>query len=129
MNRAQQVVPAPTIIVVVDDDPAVRNSLKFSLELEGYSVRLFSGPDEVLRDELPTHGCLVIDHVMPHMSGLDLLAALRDRQVSLPAILITTRPSIGLRERATKMHTTIVEKPLLGDGLVQAIRQALANPV
>jgi CheY-like chemotaxis protein len=56
----------PTMVLVVVDDPAVRNSLKFSLELEGFAVRLYANGRELLDDpHLPTYGCLVIDQVMP----------------------------------------------------------------
>jgi FixJ family two-component response regulator len=61
------------------------------------------------------------------MSGLDLIAALRERNISTPAILITSHPSLSLRERANKAHIPIVEKPLLGNALLDKIRDVLAH--
>ena len=85
--------PAPQrpVVLVVDDDPAVLNTLTFSLKVEGFAVRAYASGRELLDDPvLPVHGCLVIDQRLPGMSGLELVASLRARKVSLPAILITT---------------------------------------
>jgi FixJ family two-component response regulator len=59
------------------------------------------------------------------MNGLDLLAVLRARHVDLPAILITTQPNAALRRRAAQGGVHIIEKPLLGETLVQGVRAAL----
>jgi FixJ family two-component response regulator len=114
------------IVVVIDDDPAVLGALRFALELEGFAVDAYRDGTEVLRQkDLPGSGCLVIDFNLPDMNGLDLLAELRRRNVALPAILITTNPTSILRERAAAFGMKIVEKPLLGDALVDAIRRSL----
>ena len=56
----------PDVILVVDDDAAVRNALKFALEVEGFSVRLYATPEALLAEkDLPAAGCLVIDYRMP----------------------------------------------------------------
>jgi FixJ family two-component response regulator len=66
---------ARPVVIVVDDDPAVRNSLKFSLEVEGFTVHEFSGGAELLQDaERCGAGCLVIDEQMPGMTGLQAVA-------------------------------------------------------
>ena len=110
------------VIVVVDDDPAVLGSLKFSLELEGFCVETYRSGSELLADPAASRsGCLVIDLKLPGMDGLDLLAALRKNNVSTPAILITSHPTAALRRRAAEEDTPIVEKPLLGDALLDAI--------
>ena len=115
-------------VVVVDDDPAVLGALKFALELEGFSVADYrSGSELLAQSELPQAGCLVIDFRLPDMNGLDLLAALRRSGVTLPAILITTNPSALIRANAAAAQVPIVEKPLLGNALVDGIRGALAG--
>jgi two-component system response regulator FixJ len=115
------------IIFVVDDDPAVRNSLKFALELEGYLVRLCANAAALFgADELARSQCLVIDLKLPGMDGLDLLDELRRRQITVPAVLITSHPSRSIRERAARDGVQIVEKPLLGNVLVDCIRDAIA---
>ena len=113
------------VMLVVDDDSAVGNSLKFVLEVEGFQVRVFSSAEELLNeDSLPDASCLVVDYYMPGMNGLELVAHLRDRNVLIPAILITPAPSQNLRNRAAAAGVPIVEKPLLGSRLLDSIREA-----
>jgi len=117
---------AQTTVLVIDDDPAVRNSLKFALEVEGFAVRTYHAGADLLREsELPADGCLVVDYKLPEMNGLDLLVELRKRKIELPAILITTHPSGEVRRRAALAGVILIEKPLLNDTLFQGIRAAL----
>jgi two-component system, LuxR family, response regulator FixJ len=119
---------AKLVVVVVEDDAAVRGSLAFSLQTEGFSVRTYVSGQELLRDARAVHAdCLVIDYLLPKMNGLDLLAELRRRQIGTPTILITTHPSGAVRERAAAAGIAVVEKPLLGDALFHEIRAALAK--
>jgi two-component system, LuxR family, response regulator FixJ len=118
----------PPIVTVVDDDPAVCNSLKFSLELEGFSVRAYGGGIELLRAaDLAACDCFVIDQKMPSLSGLEVIAKLRGRHVEAPAILIISQPSVVLSVRAAKARVAIIEKPFLGNALVERIREACTN--
>jgi FixJ family two-component response regulator len=121
----------PTItgpVIVVDDDDAVRQSLKFALELEGLSVRVYRDGDHFLaEDDLPPIGCLVVDYQMPRIDGIDLMKRLRVRRVELPAILITTKCTPGLLERARQVgFRQVLEKPLEDGSLLEGIRGALA---
>ena len=119
---------SPVTVLVVDDDPAVRHSLKFALELDGFAVRVYPDGQALLNDaHLPAGGCLVIDHVMPGMSGLDIVDALRSRGILIPAILMTSGASGRLRQRAAAAAVVVVEKPFFGNGLVDAIRDLLAQ--
>jgi two-component system response regulator FixJ len=122
--EAKEKLPIPTAtVIVVDDDAAVRNSLKFSLEIEGFSVRAYSDGAELLQaGELLPCACFVIDQKLPGMTGLDVIAKLRDRAIRVPAILITSQPDAALARRAGKAGVPIVEKPLLGNALVESIR-------
>jgi len=116
----------PTTVLVVDDDSAVRNSLKFSLELEGFTVRLYVDGRELLDDpHLPACGCLVLDQVMPGMTGLEVVDALRHRGISNPAVLITSNASRQIRQRAAAAGVAVIEKPFFGNALVDAIRDSL----
>jgi two-component system, LuxR family, response regulator FixJ len=121
----------PGPVIVVDDDAAVRQSLKFALELEGLNVRLYEGADELLAEsELPDSGCLVVDYYMPKMNGVELMDRLRRRLVKLPAILITARATDEMRHRAARSgFRQVIEKPLEDGTLVDSIRGALAAPV
>jgi two-component system, LuxR family, response regulator FixJ len=126
-NRGHQPQP-PVTILVIDDDSAVRKSLKFSLELEGYAVRTYADGRALLDDAyLPARGCLVVDQMMPGMSGLDVVDALRTRGVSMPAVLVVSSTNHTLRQRASAVGVAIVEKPFFGNGLVETIRKVLAQ--
>ncbi len=121
--------PARTLLVyVIDDDPAVRSSLKFALEIEGFAVRVFADPDKALTDgdDLSRCACMVIDYNLPGMNGLDLLEQMRKRNVSAPAILITSHPDAKLIRRAEAARARLVEKPFL-ENLADVIR-ALQPP-
>jgi two-component system response regulator FixJ len=121
--------PRTTALVgIVDDDPAVRNSLKFSLELEGLQVGVFANALELLDAcDLDRFQCLVIDYNMPGMDGLDLVTRLRAMQFAAPVILITSGPSRALIARAERAKVEIVEKPLLGNTLLERIGEAVAT--
>lgn len=115
-------------VLVVDDDEAVRHSLKFILELEGYAVRLYADGADLLGDgALPTNGCLVVDYWMPGLDGVQLVGRLRDRAVDLPAILITGRSTNDLRRRAKAAgFHRVVDKPFEDGALLDGIHDALA---
>lgn len=115
------------VICIVDDDAAVRNALKFALELEGLKVRVYDGAAAMLDDEeLPQRGCLVVDYRMPRMDGLQLIDALRARDVRFPAIMITGRANKDLRRLAERSGvSSVLEKPLSDGALVDSIRSAL----
>jgi len=114
------------VICVVEDDAAVRNALKFALEMERLNVRAYDGPVSLLSDpNLPPFSCLIVDYRMPVMDGLELVAALRQRGVVAPAILITGKADGHLRDRAGKLGIWhILEKPLADETLIEAIRSA-----
>lgn len=112
------------IVVVVDDDPAVCSSLKFSLELEGFSVRAYGSGDEFLKAGATGADCLVIDQRMPMMSGMELIAKLRGQNISTPGVLMVSQPNTAVAARAAKAGVPIVEKPFLGNALFDSIRQA-----
>src|SRR5215471_8141597 len=130
MKDSQSVPVAQQVVLVIDDDPAVCSSLKFSLEIEGFAVRVYPGGYELLNEtDLPAKSCLLIDYHMPVMNGLELLARLRDRGITLPAMVITSQPNRRLRERIAAAGVPLVEKPFLGSVLVDHIRDAFRTDI
>jgi two-component system, LuxR family, response regulator FixJ len=118
--------PDGRTVPIVDDDPAVRSSLQFCLEVEGFLVRAYSSGSDLLNDQnVPQTGCLVIDYRLPNMNGLDLLSELRRRKIMLPAILVTTHPSASVRAQTAAAGAVLIEKPLLNEALFEGIRAAM----
>jgi two-component system response regulator FixJ len=119
---------AAPLVVIVDDDPDVLGSLKFSFEVEGFTVRAHDSAEALLDCELPLkNACLVLDYKLPGMDGLELLNRLRLRGDLLPAILITT-PNVETKRRAALAGVSIVEKPLLCANLVDRVRALITPP-
>ena len=117
------------MLLLVDDDPAVRASLIFSLELEGFAVDAFeSGEAVAARTTLARHACLVLDYRLPGIDGLSLLNLLRERGETCPAVIITSNPTRTMRLRTIDAGAVLIEKPLLSDGLTTAIRHLIDSP-
>jgi two-component system, LuxR family, response regulator FixJ len=128
MTPRTELTKPPSVVAVVDDDVAVCSSLKFALELEGFSVRTYASGAELLgAGDIGGCDCFVVDEKMPGMSGLEVIAQMRHQQISAPAILIISQPSATVTARAAKSHVPIVEKPLLGNTLLEHIREACAR--
>ena len=115
-------------VLLVDDDLAVRSSLKFALELEGLVVRVYGSGAELLADQhLPSRGCLVVDYNMPGMNGVELVGRLEERQLHYPVILITSGKAHTLQGVAAHPHIQeVLEKPLEDNALLVRIHAALA---
>lgn len=127
MTSASSSPPRPAVFLV-DDDPAVAHAVQFSFDLEGLEVSSFRDAESLLASgELPKKGCLILDYHLPGVDGLELLDRLRANDVRMPAVLITTNPRPHLRARAAAAGVPIIEKPLLTDALLTAVRSALAH--
>jgi FixJ family two-component response regulator len=69
--------------------------------------------------------CLIVDQDMPRMTGLELIAMLRGRGVRIPALLISGRFTPAVTREASAAVVPVIEKPFLGNGLVDSIRAAI----
>jgi two-component system response regulator FixJ len=118
--------PEPTVFVV-DDDRAMRDSLRWLLESVGLTVRTYSTAADFLREYEPAQpGCLVLDVRMPGMSGLDLQAELVRRGAGLPTIVVTGHAEVPMAVRAVKAGAVdFIEKPFSDQLLLDRVRQAL----
>src|SRR5271167_1956977 len=82
------------VVIVVDDDEAVRESLRFLLDIAGYDVTTFESAQAYLdRVNREPATCMVLDQHMPNTTGLELLAVLSQSGACLPTALITGSPS------------------------------------
>ena len=111
------------MVAVVDDDEAVRDSLRFLLESVGFEVSLYASAREFLCAAKPDEiGCLVLDQHMPDQTGLQLVSRLRDVGSAVPVALITGSPSPDLVERAKLLGVkTVLEKPLADELLLDFV--------
>src|ERR1700684_4544237 len=99
-GQEQNSIKKPLVVVVVDDDESVRESLPDLLKEFGFTVLAFSSADEFLASaSVDRTTCLVLDMVMPGMSGIDLQAELRNRGRKIPIIIITAQKDAALRKR------------------------------
>jgi len=117
------------VIIVVDDDKAVRDSLKFSLQLDGMDVHVCDSAGALLKyPGLEDAACLVVDYRMPEMDGFALSEKLAARGVSIPRILITAPVSSVLCRRAKAAgFFAVLEKPLLDNILLKNVRAAIGG--
>lgn len=129
IHTAYPMVSAPPIYVV-DDDPAILHSTRFLFESEGHRVETFASGFELLSAfPGPCPLCVLLDHVMPGMDGLEVCQRLRDINARVPVILITGHPNPRIRTRAREAGVPLIDKPLAFEALVDflaAVRTASA---
>ncbi|MGD8589820.1 MAG: response regulator FixJ [Chromatiales bacterium] len=116
----------PTVFVV-DDDQAMRNSLKWLIESVAMQVETFDSADAFIRSYYPGRsGCLLLDVRMPGMSGLELQEYLVQQRISIPVIIITGHGDVPMAIRAMKSGAVdFIEKPFNDELLLESIRHAL----
>ncbi|MCP4283494.1 MAG: response regulator transcription factor [Gammaproteobacteria bacterium] len=114
-------------VFVVDDDQAMRNSLKWLIESVGMMVETYSTADEFIQNYYPGRaGCLLLDVRMPGMSGLELQEHFLKHQINIPIIIITGHGDVPMAVRAMKSGAIdFIEKPFNDELLLESIRNAL----
>jgi two-component system, LuxR family, response regulator FixJ len=120
--------PTPTVFVV-DDDEAVRNSLRFLLKSVGLPTQALASATEFLQSYQPSQpGCLVLDVRMPAMSGLELQQQLNLRGATIPVIFITGHGDIPMAVEAMQQGAfDFLQKPFRDQDLIDRIQKALAK--
>jgi RNA polymerase sigma factor (sigma-70 family) len=118
-----------TTVFVVDDDQAMRASLKWLIESVGMQVETFESAQAFLDAYYPGRaGCLLLDVRMPGMSGLELQAYLTRREIRLPVIIITGHGDVAMAVKAMKVGAVdFIEKPFDDEELLNSIRNALQH--
>ena len=119
-----------TLVHVIDDDEAMRESLRFLLESAGFAARTYETATLFLDTATSlVGGCIVTDVRMPGMSGLDLVRQLKSRDISLPIVMITGHGDVPLAVESMKAGVAdFLEKPFDDEALLRAIRSATARP-
>lgn len=109
-----------SIVYIVEDDDAVRDSLSLVLRMREFEVEVFSsGPDFLARADLARCLCVVLDVNLPTMTGLEVLARLRSDGAEVPAIVMSGRAEPGMRREADRLGAlAFLDKPVSVDRLV-----------
>jgi FixJ family two-component response regulator len=129
MAQAETITEAPTTVFIVDDDPAIRESLGSLLRSVGLEFKAFPSVPEFLRSERPDGPtCLVLDIRLPGRSGLDLQRELSAANIHLPIIFITGHGDIPMSVQAMKGGALeFLTKPFRDQDLLDAIQLGLAR--
>ena len=114
-------------VFVVDDDDAVRNSMRWLVESIGLPVKTYASAREFLETHDPNRpGCLVLDVRMPGMSGLDLQEKLHENGIVIPIIVVTGHGDVPAAVRAIKAGAVeFIEKPVNDQLLLDTIQHCL----
>lgn len=117
------------VVHIVDDDAALRDSLSFLLEMQGFAPRLHESADRFMAALTPNiEGCIISDVRMPGMTGVELARTLKARGVTLPIIVMTGHGDVPLAVEAMKAGVAdFIEKPFSDEMILGAIRSALKS--
>jgi ActR/RegA family two-component response regulator len=116
-------------VFLIDDDPAVRQSLALLLEQQDLLVESFEGGAAFLANFHPVlRSCAIVDIRMPGMSGLQLQLELAQRSIRLPVIVLTGHGDIPTAVSAVKLGAIeFLTKPVPGEILFEAVHNALTE--
>ena len=119
----------PQTVFVVDDDDAVRDSLRLLLKSAEITCQAFASAQEFLAAyDAAQPGCLVLDVRMPGMSGLEMQQELNLRGATLPVIFITGHGDIPMAVEAMQLGAfDFLQKPFRDQELLDRVQRALAR--
>ena len=127
MKAQQKSASERSLVSVVDDDESIRESLPDLLSEFGFATRAFPSAEAFLSSDcVDDTKCLILDVIMPGMTGLDLQQELTRRGQKIPVIFITARKEETIRARAFKQGAvTFLNKPFSDTALLDALNVAL----
>ena len=118
-----------SVVFVVDDDSAMRDSLKFLFQSVGLDALLFASASEFLQTELPDAPCcLVVDVRLPGLSGLELQTELAKANNRIPVIFMSGHGDIRMAAKAMKAGAVeFLQKPFRDQDMLDAVRLAIEH--
>jgi FixJ family two-component response regulator len=118
-------------IIIVDDDPANRDSMKELLESAGLDARLFCSAEQMLgAPDLHDHNCLLLDINLPGMDGLEAAEKLASKCLNIPVIFVTGHADLAVKARSANSGAfAVFEKPLNDQLLLDAVARAVSARV
>jgi two-component system response regulator FixJ len=115
-------------VYIVDDDEAVRDSIRLLLESSGFAAQEFASADLFLKSETADMGCLLLDLHMPGISGLELLRLLRSRGIRRPVIVVSgRRDPVQDAEVWAAGASALLSKPFDDQQLLDLVAEALRS--
>jgi two-component system response regulator TtrR len=114
-------------VFIVDDDQAVRDSLKFLVESNGRAAQTYASAKAFIDGYDPDMpGCVLLDVRMPEMSGFELQKEMQKRQITIPIIFISAHGTVPTAVRALKLGASdFIMKPFNNQALLEKIDQAI----
>jgi FixJ family two-component response regulator len=123
---AMTLAAVPSKVFVVDDDDAVRDSIRVLLEIHGLDVEDFgSTADFISHYKKPSNGCLILDQHLPRTTGLDFLASAEGRELGIPVILITGQGDPGIERRVHEAGAEYLQKPIGQRKLIETVERVI----
>jgi FixJ family two-component response regulator len=119
----------PPSVFIVDDDEAVRSSMRFLIRSVGLQAQVYSSAQEFLSVYDQRHpGCLLLDVRMPGMSGLELQQELNRRGATIPVVFITGHGDVAMAVEAMQQGAfDFLQKPFREQDMLDRVQRALAR--
>ncbi|WP_339729022.1 response regulator [uncultured Gimesia sp.] len=116
------------VVYIIDDDPDVLDSIAFLLSTSGYTVKTFDSVHSFLESkEVVDPGCILIDLIMPEISGIEAMQLFKKQQLHLPVIMMSAYGDIEKAVSAVKLGACdYLEKPFGREKCLQAIEYAMS---
>lgn len=117
------------IIHLVDDEEAIRKSAGFMLRTSGYTVHSYASGTEFLKAASAAEiGCVLLDVRMPDLDGLQVQAAMRERGITMPVVVLTGHGDVSVAVQAMKAGAIdFLEKPFEKAAVLDAIERGFAR--
>jgi FixJ family two-component response regulator len=121
---------APPVVGVIDPDPVARNGLRTLLQRNGVDVSTFDSAESFLLAANGRHlACLIVDLLLPGMSGLELLRRLRSGGNDVPVVLLADESDVPTAVAAIRDGATdFIEKPYMDVAVLKQVRKLLRRP-
>ncbi len=121
---------APTVVGVIDPDPVARNGLRTLLHRIGVDVSTYDSAESYLLAANGRHlACLIVDLLLPGMSGLELLRRLRSAGNDVPVVLLADESDVPTAVAAMREGATdFIEKPYVDVAVLKQVQKLLHNP-
>jgi FixJ family two-component response regulator len=116
----------PPTVCIIEDDESVRRALRRLLRAVGLTAEAFASAEEFLEAAgRPAPGCLILDHHLPGLSGLELQARLKAEGRDIPIVFLTAYGDARVREQALRAGAVaFLEKPFAEKALLEAVGRA-----